>query len=83
VKSRYRGGFISINSAVQQFASGLPAFVSGRIIGETVSGAMTRYGQTGWLAVAMAFVGIYLVRFLTPHPENLSDVTPMAIPGEM
>jgi len=74
---------MSINSAVQQFVSGLPAFVSGRIIGETASGAMTRYGQTGWLAVAMAFAGIYLVRFLTPHPENMPDVTPMAIPGDV
>src|ERR1044071_2701330 len=37
IESRYRGGFMSINSSVQQFASGLAAYVSGQIMDRTPS----------------------------------------------
>jgi len=83
VEARYRGGFMSINSAVQQFASGLAAFLSGLIIGETAAGAMTRYWLAGAMAVAMAFVGVYLVQFLTPHPENMVSEPLLPVAGDV
>ena len=34
VEARYRGGFMSINSAVQQFSMGVASLISGLIIGQ-------------------------------------------------
>src|SRR4051812_20880496 len=47
IESRYRGGFMSINSSVQQFASGLAAYVSGRILGQNASGQLTHFSTVG------------------------------------
>lgn len=63
IEPRYRGGFMSINSSVQQLASGLAAWISGHIIGQ--SGAhMTRFGWVGLLSVGFGCLAIYLARFL-------------------
>ena len=72
VASRYRGGFMSINSSVQQFSSGVAAYVSGRIIGQTSSGAMTHFPLIGLISVLGAYTCIYLARFVkTPIGSDL------------
>jgi predicted MFS family arabinose efflux permease len=64
IESRYRGGFMSINSSVQQFASGLAAYVSGQIMGQSDTGQITHFPFIGLISVSCAFLCIYLARFL-------------------
>jgi len=81
IESRYRGGFMSINSSVQQFASGLAAYVSGQIIGQSPSGEMTHFPIIGLLSVSFAFISIYLARFLKiPEVKEMDDGSPHAAP---
>jgi predicted MFS family arabinose efflux permease len=64
VEARYRGGFMSMNSSVQQLASGLAAFVSGHLLGQGPGGQITHYGVTGMISVTCALLGIFLARYL-------------------
>jgi predicted MFS family arabinose efflux permease len=63
VEPRYRGGFMTINSSVQQLSSGFAAWISGMVIGQH-SGQMTRFGAVGAMSVAFGLAAIYLSRFL-------------------
>ena len=72
VESRYRGGFMSINASVQQFSSGVAAYISGKIIGQASDGAMTHFPLIGVISVVCACTGIYLARFVrTPTGSDL------------
>jgi predicted MFS family arabinose efflux permease len=64
IEARYRGGFMSINSSVQQFSCGLAAFASGHIIGESATGELTRFPVVGLISVTCILSCIYLSRFL-------------------
>jgi predicted MFS family arabinose efflux permease len=68
IEARYRGGFMSINSSVQQFASGLAAYASGRILGQAATGEVTRFPVIGLFSVVCAVTCVYLARFLRPPP---------------
>ncbi len=69
IEGRYRGGFMSINSAVQQFSAGLAAVLSGQIMGVSRTGQITHFNVIGWLSVVFALTCIYLARFLKPVKE--------------
>jgi predicted MFS family arabinose efflux permease len=62
VEPRYRGGFMSINSSVQQFASGVGAYLAGHILAENAEGAMTHFGVVGLISVGLAYTCIALAR---------------------
>lgn len=70
VEARHRGGFMSVNSAVQQFAAGFAAYASGSIMGQTHDGQITRFPLVGLLSVTCAYTCIYLARYLKPAPES-------------
>lgn len=78
IEARYRGGFMSINSSVQQFAAGLAAFVSGHIMGQTASGELTHFPAIGALSVVCALTCIYLARYLKlpERPATTVDALP-------
>jgi predicted MFS family arabinose efflux permease len=80
IEARYRGGFMSINSSVQQFAAGLAAFLSGSIMDRTPSGELTRFPIIGALSVVCALTCIYLARYLK-SPER-SETSVNALPAE-
>lgn len=81
IESRYRGGFLSMNSSVQQFSAGLAANLSGYIIGQSPGGAMTHFPIVGALSVGCAFTSIYLAKFLkTPEEKGLHNGSPPAVP---
>jgi predicted MFS family arabinose efflux permease len=63
VEPHQRGGFMSINSSVQQLSSGVAAWMSGAIIGQS-GGHMTRFGIVGLVSVTFGLAAIYLSRFL-------------------
>jgi predicted MFS family arabinose efflux permease len=70
VKARYRGGFMSANSSVQQFSTGLATYVSGRIMGQTPQGELTHFPVIGLLSVLCTFAGISLSRYLKSAVED-------------
>jgi multidrug resistance protein len=70
IEPRHRGGFMSINSSVQQLSSGVAAWASGHIIGHQ-GALMTRFGAVGIVSVLCGFAAIYLSRFIkTPATES-------------
>jgi len=64
IEAHHRGGFMSINSSVQQLAAGIAAWFSGIILGQSATGQITHFSVTGLLSVTCALVCIYLSRFL-------------------
>ena len=72
VESRYRGGFMSVNSSVQQFSCGVAAWVSGSIIGQGANQEITHYPVAGLVSLACVMACIWLARFLRPAPGEVS-----------
>jgi len=80
IEARYRGGFMSINSSVQQFALGMGSVVSGHILGHTPSGEMTHFPVIGALSVVCALTCVYLARYLKSPEQPATTVN--ALPAE-
>jgi predicted MFS family arabinose efflux permease len=80
IEARYRGGFMSINSSVQQFALGLAAYVSGSIMGQTSNGELNHFPLIGALSVICALSCIYFARYLKAPLQATSAVG--ALPAE-
>jgi multidrug resistance protein len=78
VESRHRGGFMSVNSSVQQFSGGLAAWASGAIIGQGPNHEITHYAVAGLIALACVLVCIALARFLKPATEDSSTALAFA-----
>jgi predicted MFS family arabinose efflux permease len=72
VESRFRGGFMSVNSSVQQFSCGLAAWLTGNIIGQGSNGQITGYPVAGVVSVTLVLTCIWLARFLRPAPSEVS-----------
>lgn len=81
IESRYRGGFMSINSSVQQFACGVAAYASGQILGQTPSGELTHFPVIGGVSVVCAVTCIYLAKFLRSGEANEASPQALAIEG--
>lgn len=77
VEARYRGGFMSINSAVQQLAMGIASLCGSLILGQTPKQELTHFGISGVLAVVLMYSSIYLAKFLKPAPENNAVAEPI------
>jgi predicted MFS family arabinose efflux permease len=80
IEAQYRGGFMSINSSVQQFAAGLAAYVSGHIMGQSPSGELTHFPAIGAVSVVCALACIYLARYLKSSEQPATTVN--ALPAE-
>lgn len=72
VESRYRGGFMSVNSSVQQFSCGVAAWAVGGIIGQGPNQEITHYPIAGLISLACVLSCIWLARFLRPVPGELT-----------
>src|SRR5436190_1894762 len=70
IEARYRGGFMSLNSSVQQFSSGLAAYLSGQIMAQSPDGRITHFNWVGYLSAACALFCIYLGGYLKA-PKNV------------
>ncbi len=64
IEPQYRGGFMSINSAVQQFSCGVAAYVSGQVLTQTATGELAHFPALGIGSIVCALICIYLARFL-------------------
>ncbi len=82
VEARYRGGFMSVNSAVQQFSMGITSWVGGLILGQNEKGEITHFPINGILAITFAYVCIYLGKFLkAPAGANEAVNEPVMFEG--
>jgi len=80
VESRFRGGFMSVNSAVQQFACGLAAWASGAIVGQGPKQEITHFPLVGIASLCCVFSCIWLARFLKPAARDLAGAPVVAAP---
>ena len=55
-----RGGFMSINSSVQQLATGLAAYIGGAVIYKTADEHIHRYEWVGGFSIALILLSIWL-----------------------
>ncbi len=78
IEARHRGGFMSVNSSVQQLAAGVAAWVSGNILGQAANGRITHFSTVGYISVGCALLCIYLSRFLGSGREA-GDVSGLAV----
>lgn len=65
-----RGGFLSINAAVQQLASGLAAFIGGALIVELPNKQIEHYDWVGYVAVAASLLAIPVAYFVRPMTQK-------------
>jgi predicted MFS family arabinose efflux permease len=78
VQARYRGGFMSVNSAVQQTASGLATVVAGQLVTrDAATGQLLGYPRAGLVAAACFGLTVALaawLRALAPHAAKPAPV---------
>ncbi len=70
VEARYRGGFMSVNSAVQQASSGIANLISGLLVTRVASGRLIGYDRVSYLAMgafALTLVLAWWLRAAAPH----------------
>jgi predicted MFS family arabinose efflux permease len=66
VESRFRGGFMSANSAVQHLSSGLGASLGGKILGEH----LTHFGRVGLMSVTATVLSLWLAGLIRQAPKS-------------
>jgi predicted MFS family arabinose efflux permease len=84
VEARYRGGFMSVNSAVQQASGGLANVVAGLLVTAGPDGRLLGYPRTGWIAVGAVAVALALAAWLraaAPHAARNLPAAPAAAPA--
>lgn len=64
VEPRFRGGFMSVNSSVQNIAGGLASFVVALLVSSDAQGRIVGFARAGWLSVGMVVASVYLIRHL-------------------
>jgi predicted MFS family arabinose efflux permease len=80
---RFRGSFMSMNSAVQQTAMALAAVIGGHMIGETATGELTGYPLVGCVAAGITLLTLFMVGLLRSAPMGEAAVTTVELPPEM
>lgn len=87
VEPRYRGGFMSVNAAIQQLSGGFANIVAGLIVTSDASGRLVGFPKVGLLSI-VAFAGTVLLawwlRAAAPHasrPVRETSALPPEIPA--
>ena len=81
IEARYRGGFMSINSSVQQFSCGVAAYISGQVLTQTPTGELVHFPALGFGSIVCALICIYLARFLKMPHQNEAPVQALPVEG--
>jgi predicted MFS family arabinose efflux permease len=83
VEPRSRGGFMSVNSSVQNLFAGIAAFISGLLIKEGAGGELIGYGTIGWLSVVLMVLCIPVAAQLKPMaPASAAEPAATALATE-
>lgn len=84
VEARYRGGFMSVNSAVQQAAIGVANLTAGIFVTRTADGHLAGMPALGWVSVVFFIVTILLAAKLrAAAPHVAAPARPQAAPAEV
>lgn len=78
VDARYRGGFMSVSSALQQAASGLSNVLAGAFVTETAGGRLLGYPRLGLISVGFFALTVYLAARLRKAAPHVSRSLPHA-----
>jgi DHA1 family inner membrane transport protein len=70
VEPRLRGGFMSLNTALQQLASGAASLAAGWMITAGPGGRLQGYGRVGFISAAGLLLSIWLARGLKPRTQS-------------
>jgi len=70
---RWRGTFLTLNSAVQSGSMGLAALVGGLVIGRDAQGLITHYWVAGLLGAGLSLLSIWLSRRVHLHGAQGGD----------
>lgn len=60
VPPEQRGGFMSINSSIQQLSSGVAANLGGLIVVKTIDGHLEHYNWVGYISIILVLLSIWL-----------------------
>ena len=66
VSPQQRGGFMSINSSMQQLATGLAAMIGGAIVHKTTDGHIEHYALVGYFSIFLIAASIWLAGRVKP-----------------
>ena len=69
VEPRHRGGFLSVNTAIQQIASGFAAMVAGVLVVRAPDGGMLHYEWAGYLGIGVLLLSIFLASKIRHVPK--------------
>lgn len=61
VPAERRGGFMNLNSSLQQLAVGVGAWLSGNIVTKSAAGRLEHYGSVGWLSVCLSICALLVI----------------------
>ena len=76
VASRFRGGLMSANSAVQHVSAGLAAYVGGRILVRSEDGYLHNFSMVGLISVAATLLSLWLAGQVK-RPEGETTGSPI------
>lgn len=72
-----RGGFMSINSSLQQIGSGMASYIAGMIVVKTASGSLQNYNYVGYFAIFFSLLCVPIAKTLiavdSKKPEKESN----------
>ncbi|HLP94942.1 MAG TPA: MFS transporter [Saprospiraceae bacterium] len=66
VHPQKRGGFMSINSSMQQLSTGLASMLGGAIVSKTADGHILHYNWVGYLSMVLILTSIWLAGRVKP-----------------
>ncbi len=70
VTPQQRGGFMSINSSVQQLASGAGATIAGSIVYTSENGHFENYAYVGYFSICMILIALFLAKNVKSIESN-------------
>jgi predicted MFS family arabinose efflux permease len=82
VASRYRGGLMSANSAVQHVSAGLGAYLGGRILDRSPDGYLYNFNLVGFIAIGATFVSLWLAGQVKRAKDRAPEIID-ADPGQV
>jgi MFS transporter, DHA1 family, inner membrane transport protein len=74
VERRFRGGFMSANSAVQHLASGVGASIGGHMLVKAADGTQQHFSQVGLFGAAATALTLWLAGRVRPAQEVMPPV---------
>ena len=82
VENRYRGGFMSVNAAMQQAASGLANLTAGLLVSHNTTGRLVGYPRVGLVSLAcfgLTYFLAFRLRAAAPHAARSGHIA--AVPA--